>query len=121
MTEQTEETKETGEEIEITPAFENALHFALMTRRGVMLKPFQQRLDELTDQNMVDLIEALAVMVDRMGEKERECNLLREAIEMAEETFETLDASTNEISAKIEQAREGIAEQVAWADERQEA
>ena len=118
----TEETKETTvEEIEITPTFANALSFSLMTRRGALLKTFQRKLDELTDQDMLDLIEGAAAVLDLLGSKEAECNLLREAIEIAESTFESLDAEMNDSSAKLEEARNAIDDQVAFADEKANA
>ena len=79
-----------GAVVEITPTFSSVLSFALATKRGALLKPWQQQLDALTDQNLVDLIEALANVLDVLGDKEIECHHQRETIEVIKDSYEAL-------------------------------
>ena len=106
-----------AEMVEITPDFTSALQFAMLTRRGSMIKLWQKRLDELTDQNLVDLLEVVAITLDLLGDKEAEVNLLREGYEIAEESYEAMEETIATMQAKLAENRKAMAEQRQWAEE----
>jgi len=108
---------EMTEMIEITPNFTSALQFAMSTRRGALIKGWQQRLDELTDQNLVDLLEVVAITLDLLGDKETEINMLREGYEIAEESYEALSTVAEKLKSDLDDTRDALAKQRQWAEE----
>jgi len=106
-----------AEMVEITPDFTSALQFAMLTRRGAMIKGWQQRTAELTEQNLVDLLEVVAITLDLLGDKEAEVNMLREGYEIAEESYEALSTAAAKLKNDLTEARDALAEQRQWAEE----
>jgi hypothetical protein len=105
------------EMIEITPDFTSALQFAMATRRGALIKGWQQRLDELTEQNLNDLLEVVAITLDLLGDKETEINMLREGYEIAEESYEALSTVAGKLKSDLDDTLDALAKQRQWAEE----
>jgi hypothetical protein len=89
----------------------------MSTRRGALIKGWQQRLDELTDQNLVDLLEVVAITLDLLGDKETEINMLREGYEIAEESYEALSTVAEKLKSDLDDTRDALAKQRQWAEE----
>jgi len=101
--------------IAVCTDFTQVLQFALITRRGTMLKPWQERVAELTEQNIVDLIEVAAIVLDQLHEKEIEVGMLSEVYEMAKESLDSMTTTATALAGKLTETSKSIADQRDWS------
>jgi len=94
--------EKTEERIPVATDFNGALEWALTSRRGELLKiAGVPKASDLTDQDIVNLLDIMAVLIDKLHAEEVAVTNLTDIVECAKESLRGVSAARNEVKTKM--------------------